>query len=491
MGQARHDVLLQLFLLLRLHLCRADCVYKECSCSPYLIVCSYKNLQVIPPLNPAVTYPEWDLTLNSNNISSIPSGSLPANLTDIDLQDNPITTMDDDVFDGSVYMLASLYMSYVRFPKIPNAIGHLRALTELSITGGNITNWNDGVWINLGQTLETLILENVGMTTWPTWIQYFTKLTDLTVTFASFSTIPDNGLDGVANTLKDLRLYNNRFTMVPKAISNLTSLQTLSIYQNHITNLHWLPHYSRLISLSINNNYLSNASHVSQALRPFNESLSFLDINYNLLTAIPEFSFLVNVRMLDFSHNKIYDSDSGSVSEDTHFLDVSYNSLSLCPRILSNLVLVTDFSIAHNNLKAFQESDFHDQVTSINAEYNSITELTNTSFPENFGLLYLQLNDNPLTTISSGLLQRLPHLYKLDLRHTKLTRLPLGLSYLSELDILEVRNCTALVCTCMESTLRPFIMRPAPFQVLGNCGQTSIAEFFSMLSPYCPTTGNI
>ncbi|CAG5124725.1 unnamed protein product [Candidula unifasciata] len=490
MGKPIQSVQILLSIFLWLPVSQADCVYKECFCSSILILCSNKNLQVMPQLNPEVTSSEWDLNFDGNNVSSIPSGSFPANLTFIDLQDSPLSTMDDDVFHESINTLATIYLSNVRFSKFPNAIGRLRALNLLSITNGNITDWNDDAWDNLAQTLNTLDLDNAGVTSWPMWIKNFTKLTELTISHASFSTIPDNALDGVANTLTSLSLDNNRLTIVPKAVSNLKSLQTLSLSENHITNLDWLPHYSKLDSLSINNNYLSNATHVSQALSYFNETLFSLDINYNLLTAIPDFSALSKVNMLDFSHNKIHDPNSGAAATDTSLFDLSYNSLSFCPRILSTLVLVTDIGLSNNNIKALQQSDFHSQVTSIDVSFNLVTELTEASFPDNFGLMYLQLNNNPLTTISPIALQRLPNLYLLNLRHTQLTRLPLALNYLSGLVTLDVSNCTALVCTCMESSLRPLMMRPYPFKVVGDCGQTSVFEFFSVLSPNCPIAGN-
>ncbi|CAG5124727.1 unnamed protein product [Candidula unifasciata] len=324
------------------------------------------------------------------------------------------------------------------------------------------------------------------MTTWPMWIEYCTKLSDLTIAYNSFSTVPVNALDNVANSLTRLNLYNNRLTHVPQAISVLTSLQVLTIQGNQITDLTWLPHNSTLDYLSLSNNYISNASHLSQALFPFNLSLHSLDTDHNLFTSLPDLSFLVNVQFFDFSHNKIQDSQTGNVNPDAFILNLSYNSLTSIPSLMSKLLSVSGFLLSYNNIKAMHETDFHSQVTSIDIGYNLITELTNSSFPDNFGLLYLYLNNNPLNTISTVALQRLPRLQNLNLQQTQLIRLPLALTYLTDIVLVDLTNCTALVCTCDESGLSTWVMGFRPDFIPGSCGTTSVYEFFSVLSQYCP-----
>ncbi|CAG5124726.1 unnamed protein product [Candidula unifasciata] len=92
--------LLQLCVYLWLPVGRANCPYKECFCSPGgEILCSSINLQSIPQLNSSNTRSAWDLTIDGNNISEIPSGSLPSNLTDLDMDGNPVTTVDESAFD--------------------------------------------------------------------------------------------------------------------------------------------------------------------------------------------------------------------------------------------------------------------------------------------------------------------------------------------------------------------------------------------------------
>lgn len=76
----------------------------------------------------------------------------------------------------------------------------------------------------------------------------------------------------------------------------------------------------------------------------------------------------------------------------------------------------------------------------------------------------------------------------LSLKHTQITRLPVGLAYLGSLYSIDVSNNTHLVCTCTESSLGCWVTKMDPQNVLGGCDQTSVYEFFSQLSPFCPTS---
>ncbi|CAG5119865.1 unnamed protein product [Candidula unifasciata] len=488
MGENRWKLLLQLCVSFWLPLCQTDCPYAECFCIGEIVSCSYTHLQAIPQLVYTNASIQWSLTIDTNNISRIPAGSLPPNLRDIYLNENPITAIDDNAFDDSIFTLTTVYLSSFRFTRLPDAIGHLRSLNFLSIAAANITDWNEAVWVNIGQTLKSLELDTVGFTEWPSWIRHCTQLTNLIIVRNSFSSIPDGALDSVAHNLIGLELNNNQLTMVPKALSNLNSLQTLNLQNNRITDIRWLPQNSKLSTLSLSFNYIWNATQLSEVLSPYNTSLEGFDIDNNHLTSIPDISYLVNVRALDFAHNKISDPISGAVASDTFMLDLYYNSLPYVPKMLSKLLLLTTMSLSNNAIRAIRETDFHLNTTSIVIDFNLITELTDTSFPENFGLQGLYLNNNPLISISSLALQHLPSLQFLDLRFTKLARLPLGLRYLKSLVSLDVSNSTLLVCTCMESSLRTWVMNLNPVYIYGSCGQTSVNVFFSVLSPLCPAS---
>lgn len=374
------------------------------------------------------------------------------------------------------------------FTRFPDAFGHLLALAKLSINTANITDWNDNAWISIGKTLHTLELTNVGITAWTSWIRHCTQLNELTITFGDIASIPDGALDSASHSLTSLYLNNNKLTAVPKALSNLNSLQILYLQNNNIADVKWLPQSNKLLLLSISYNHIWNASQLSEFLRPYTTSLNTFYIDNNHLTSIPDISYLLTLGDLDFTHNRISDAISGAVPSDLFLLDLSYNSFPFVPKILSTLLILKEISLSYNAIGAIRETDFHKDTASIDLGYNLITELEDTSFPANFGILNLELNNNPLTTISPVALQNLPNLRYLNLIHTNIKRLPLGLSYLRSLVNLDVSNCTSLVCTCMESSLASWVMSLNSLNVLGNCGQTSVYDFFHLLSSSCPSS---
>ncbi|BFZ20814.1 hypothetical protein BsWGS_23853 [Bradybaena similaris] len=463
------------------------CPYKGCDCSPPDIFCEGLNLQAIPEITDSNTTGLTSFLLAFNNITLIPKGSLIPNLTTLNVEGNPITTIDDAAFEGSATTLTQLSFSNVGFARIPDAFGHLHALQGLSISYANITDWNSDVWKSFSQSLQTLSLYNVSMTSWPVWIQYFNSLQELMIDIGFISSIPDNALDGVMDTLTMLSLQGNKLTIIPKAISKLKGLQMLHLEHNRITDIRWIPQNGKLFSVTLDNNYISDAVQLSQVLRPYGRSLTSLGIENNYLTSIPDLSYLSQIGILDLTYNRISDPLSGAVPANLNVIELSYNTLPLVPRVLSTLYSVTDIFLAYNSIKAIQEGDFHNQTTSIDLSYNMITELSDTSFPESFGLLNLNLNSNPLTYISPAVLKRLTNLSDLNINHSRLTRLPLALGYFSKLDFLDVSDSVDLVCTCMESALRPWIMNLGQFGVDGTCGGTTVYYFFSSLSPSCPT----
>jgi Leucine-rich repeat (LRR) protein len=462
-----------------------DCPYKECSCQDdETISCASKGLTSLPELT-AFTTQLTVLDLTSNNITHIPEGRLPPNLTEINFSENPITTIDISAFVGSLDSLATVSFSSALFTRIPDALHHLRALQSLTICDTFIQDWNeDGLKI-IALTLETLQLINVTLHTWPTWIQYFTHLTELSLDSNFISSIPDNAFDAQANSLNILILVRNNLTEVPKALSQLTLLLSLDLGYNRISNLTFLPQSKQLGRLSLMYNRLSNARHISDLLRPLADVLSDVDLFGNQLTEIPDLSFMTNVGYLDLTNNHISTALPGALSGEVTDVDLDDNLLSSIPIMFLKLPHINTIALSSNQVRQFRDADIPVWTEEIDLDYNLVTELTDTSFPENSKLNILNLEGNPLVTISNLAFQNVEHLTVLTLKGTKLTRLPLGLPSLRDLNVIDVTDCSDLVCTCMEKSLSSWILnRELPME--GTCGETSIDYFFNVLSPECP-----
>jgi Leucine-rich repeat (LRR) protein len=463
-----------------------DCVYKECHCSDTDINCLFRDLTQMPQaVNLSDSY--RNLLLSNNNITEIPANSLPFNLSKINLLNNPTTIIADTAFDGSVYTLQTISLSFALFTRIPNAFGHLRYLKSLTIQDVDVQDWNEDAMKMGGQTLITLYLANVSLRSWPNWIHNFSRLTDLTITHCSIQSIPDGALDTVLTSLTSLSLANNNLTSIPKALSQLLALTSLNLVQNNIIDITWLPQHSPLSLLYLTNNKISNSSFLSDVLRQMGSSLTYIAIDFNQLTTIPDFTSMTKIFTLDFSHNNISDQLSGSFLPTIYSIDLSYNFLSAIPRFVSTMQKATSLTFHSNVITSFVGTDITPAATSLDLSYNLITELTDNSFPNNSQLTTLQLNDNPIVTISNMTFTHLTHVIVMNLRNTNITRLPLALLSLTSLSWLDMTDNDDLVCTCMEKCLEPWVLHFHSYQVSGNCGELAIYDFFSQLSPSCPT----
>lgn len=407
-------------------------------------------------------------------------------MTEISLQNNPIETIDDAAFDECLNTLQKLDFSFAKFTEIPKAIFRLNSLSSLSISRTDILVWNEEAMTRLGATMLTLDLDTVGLTTWPTWIQPFARLTELRVEGGSISFIPDNGLNMTSDTLTTLSLRNNSLTAVTKTIRKLTKLKTLLLQENRIADLTYLPQLSKLSVLSLHNNKISNDHNLISALHLYADTLFSLSLHDNELTAIPDLSFLTQISSLDYSNNHISDPNSGSIPPRTFQLILSNNFLPFIPRVLRSIHSVPKLELNANHITAIQGTDFLSSATDIDLGFNLIAELTDTSFPQNSSLVVLQLNNNPLFRISTEAFGNVPLLLELNLQYTHLTRVPVAIASLTSLNMLDVTGSKDLICTCLEKSLQPRILSMSSDFVRGDCGYTSIYNFFAHLSLSCP-----
>jgi Leucine-rich repeat (LRR) protein len=484
MGMQRGSLTVLLLVLLSTN--AEDCANKNCFCNDNTIDCGFKGLTRMPPVA-NVTGAQRLLVLDYNNITEIPANSLPSNLSGIEMVNNPTTIIADTAFDGSLYTLQSISSTFALFTRIPNAFGHLRALKSLTIQNVNVQDWNEDAMRIGGQTLTFLDLDNVSLSSWPNWIQNCSQLTDLTITRSSIQYIPDGALDKVATSLTSLDLSNNNLTSIPKALSQLLALTSLSLEQNNIIDVTWLPQHSQLTSIALNNNRISNSHFLSDALCPMGSSLIELDIQYNQMTTIPDFTSMTKIGNLDFSHNKISDPFSGSILSNIYSVDLSYNFLPAIPRFVSTLYQATILNFPWNVITSFVGTDIPPSATLLDLGYNLITELTDNNFPNNSQLGSLHLNNNPIVIISNMAFTKLAVLTELNLQSSKLTRLPLALGSLTILTYLDLTDSNDLVCTCMEKGLESWMVKLSPYSVDGKCGVMGIYDFFSKLSPECPS----
>ncbi|BFZ20231.1 hypothetical protein BsWGS_23270 [Bradybaena similaris] len=483
----RHGIVLLISKLLLGITLGAQCPYKQkCTCSQVYIMCNELQLTEMPLKMTSENTYFTNAQFERNNISTVSSGSLPANLSQISFIDNPIAAIADDAFDGSTDTLTSLFFSGAHFIRLPDAFLHLNVLNFLTISESFIGDWNYNAMKHIGPVLGTLSLENVDLHSWPSWLQYFSNLTDLSMNGASLSGIPDDGLDSLVSNLKTLTLNNNSFTSIPKAVSKMIALEFLGFDKNKISDVSWLPQNCKLTSLALTDNRLHDSKQLSNVIRPYANNLTGIQLQGNMLTSFPELGTFNLVQELDFRRNKLIDPNSGSLPPDLRQLKLGSNNLPRLPRFMSSLNSITELYVGSNSITELEAIGFPPQTHGAELQNNKLTKITDTSFPENSTITYILLNNNPLVKISDIALKNLPHLVELQVRNTRLTRLPLALSYLQNVDTFDISNTATLVCTCLERGLSKWILSIEERMLKGTCGETTVYYFYNVMSHDCP-----
>ncbi|CAG5126514.1 unnamed protein product [Candidula unifasciata] len=487
MDRTSLTVAITLFVCLRVSTNGEQCPYKECTCTGANVACEDLDLSTVPPLLSTNLSGPFVLVFENTQITTIEAGSLPPHLMNLELSNNPITTIDNSAFIESAATLQTMTFSSVAFSRIPDALLQITNLASLAVLDSTITDWNDNVMKHLGTTLLVLELDNINLKTWPEWIHYLVHLTDLKVVNNFINDIPNDAFDTIASSLNSLALYNNYLVSIPEAFKSLSSLQMLYLNDNQITDVRNLAQIQGpLFSLTLSNNKISAANILSQSLRPFELTLFGIEINHNELTAIPDLSFLEGITNLDLSYNNIFSASQLSLPPTLTSLDLDSNNLRSLPYNMSSLSHVTNLILNTNFITEINGIDFPPQVISIILAYNLITEITDTSFPDNSNIEELNINDNPLSKISPLAFKNLPHLNLLQMRNTKLTRLPISLALATNLDNFDISGTFGLVCTCEEKSLGSVIGTMNSDNVKGDCGLTSVYDFFVTLSHFCP-----
>ncbi|CAG5127700.1 unnamed protein product [Candidula unifasciata] len=462
-----------------------QCPYGECECFRARIMCDNLGMEELPPLLTTQPTVNTYLSADNNAISHIRAGTIPAGLVEISLVNNPIVSIDDTAFALSSTTLEIISITNARFTRIPDAFRNLTALKYFTLSGLQIQDWNSDVMKVIGATIEMMSLGPVGLTSWPSWFQFFTSLTEVTISGNAIASIPEDAFDQIYNRLTSFGIINSSLTELPKALSKLSVLETLIVQVSDLSELAWLPSFGKLTTLRLEDAHLSSAGNLSNALKVVADSVDFVGLQGNRLTTIPELSFMTTLSAVDFMHNRISDTLSGSFPPGVETVDLSYNLLPAIPRPIYNLKSLAYLTIPWNYVTGLTGTEIPTSTTQADFGHNLISELTDSSFPENSSIIYLTLSYNPIVKISSSAFQNLLHLGSLLMTNTNINRLPVSLAPLKTLYYFDISGSQNLVCTCEEVSLRPLFLRLESMK--GNCGQIDIYYFYTSLSVACPT----
>jgi len=447
------------------------CPYKDCLCedSGSYIYCLDQHLNAMPTLETG-TFSQTRLNLEYNNIHAIQSSDLLPTLTEIVFSWNRLTSIPPAVLD--LPHLTTLDVSYNKLTSIDDCLWP-PSLTDLDVSNNDITsihkelsnsltsfnaNYNNISSIEdavFPSSLSHLWLSHNRLTKVPSDLPH--SLTFLSIGNNLLTSTPPS-VSELPPFLTDLYLGHNALTSIPLAVSHLSQLDYLGVSYNNIT--------------SFDNIVLPN-------------SLVLLRVDGNMLTSIPDLTYLPNIKEIYMAKNNISNTPSDVLPTSLTELLLSDNSLTAIPPVVSTLTRLVGLGVSGNKITSLDHISFPTSLEALLASDNSITTITSLTFNDpaaHNNLKTLDLKNNPITSIATDAFKHLQQLEGISLENTRLARLPLALADLPNVGYIHLDMIPDLACTCDESSLSTWYRESMVLR--GNCrlssfSSTSISSFLT------------
>ncbi|XP_030375155.1 toll-like receptor Tollo [Scaptodrosophila lebanonensis] len=389
---------------------------------------SANRLTSLPPELFSETKKLEEIFLRNNSINVLAPGifgELPE-LVVLDLSRNELSSqwINAATFVG-LRRLAKLDLSFNKINRLEMHIFRpLANLQLLKLEGNYIDQLPLGIFSDLSK-LHTLILSNNRLSV----IEQRTLegLNELQVLSLDYNRIAK--VDSMAllncSQLQDLHLNGNKLQTVPPAFKHVPLLKTLDVGENLISqlentsiisleNLYGLRMtenaltfikrgiFDRMRSLQILNLSGNNIKNIEAGALQHNSQLQAIRLDGNHLKGIEGlFSELPNLVWLNISGNRLEKFDYSHIPICLQWLDVRANRIT--------------------QLGHYFEIENQLRLSTFDASYNYLTELTASSIPNSVEVLYL--NDNQINKIQPYTFFKKPNLTRVDLIRNKLTTL--------------------------------------------------------------------
>ncbi|XP_057335576.1 toll-like receptor Tollo [Microplitis mediator] len=394
---------------------------------------SSNRLVALPPELFSDTADLLELVLSNNSLSVIAPGLLDnlTKLKNLDLSSNELTShwVNRDTFTR-LRELLFLDLSFNALTKIDSSVFKgLVSLQILKLEHNNIDILVDGCFSAL-QNLQSLTLSHNRITRFEaTHTLGLNSVMQLFLDGNKLRILHRRTFSNLTN-LQDISLSGNAFTEIPESIRELKTLKTLDLGNNKISKVDNESFYglNELYGLRLVDNKLENISrdtfstlpalqvlnlasnvirHVEQNAFASNSVLRAVRLDGNQLTEIRGvFTTATTLVWLNISDNKLLWFDYSYLPANLEWLDMHNNQISE----LGNYYTV------HGNLK----------IKMLDASWNLITEIMESSIPD--GIETLFLNNNNIRSVAPSTFLRKTSLEKVvlygnEIRHLDLTAL--------------------------------------------------------------------
>ncbi|XP_018398930.1 PREDICTED: chaoptin isoform X1 [Cyphomyrmex costatus] len=330
------------------------------------------------------------LWVNSTSLisSSVVGGNVQSNIKVLDLSYNNISDIAKYYFKPVEYSLTHLYLSNNQLRNITQDVfGNMPHLQWLDLRHNELMEPDFDCLKNTNNLQVLLFSWNEIMDIPAETLRPLQKLRIADLSHNKLRTLPDNMFTD--SNIESLDLSHNHFTRLPVKSMSVTStanLANLDMSWNLISGIHttdtifrlrglvWLDlSYNRLVRLDdgvfSDLSYLAHLdlSHNKQLIlesrgRTFyglEDTLLYLGLSNISLLSIPELP-LRRLQTLNLAHNELASipSEMSSNLTSLHYLDLSYNDLTVVPLITHTLPELKTFNLANNPISAITNTSF-------------------------------------------------------------------------------------------------------------------------------------
>ncbi|XP_067006703.2 toll-like receptor Tollo [Anabrus simplex] len=382
----------------------------------------------LPPELFADTRDVKEVYLQNNSINVLAPGLFNdlTQLLVLDISSNELTTewVNTATFTGLVRLVV-LNLSHNRIAKLEASVFRdLYSLQILHLEENIIETIPENTFASL-YNLHTLILSGNKLATIDSYtFNGLYVLSLLSLDNNNIHTIHPEALKN-SSSLQDLHLNSNKLFEVPDVLRDVPLLKTLDLGENHIVNIanssfSDMQHmyglrltdnnignitkgtFDRMSALKILNLSRNKIQKVEAGAFDNNANLQAIRLDANYLTDIGGlFTKLPSLIWLNISDNKLEWFDYALIPTGLQWLDIHANRIA---------ELGNYFEI---------ESQLH--LSTFDASFNKLTEITGSAIPDSVELLFL--NDNQISKVQSYTFFKKPNLTRVDLQRNNISSL--------------------------------------------------------------------